>query len=58
MWLLVRLARWARHPPSPARARLILGVFVICLLLVVLERLVGLPDWASLDPRGARWPLR
>ena len=32
-WLL-RMARWARHPPSPGRVALVLGVVAACLLLV------------------------
>ncbi|MCC6304045.1 MAG: hypothetical protein IT545_02490 [Rhodobacteraceae bacterium] len=50
-WLL-RAARWARHPPSPARVRLVLAVIGLCLVLVAIETWVGWPDW--LTPAGGR----
>ncbi|PIE13783.1 MAG: hypothetical protein CSA70_03440 [Rhodobacterales bacterium] len=46
----LRMARWARHPPSAWRVRLVLGVVAVCLLLVAIERFVGVPDWLTLDP--------
>jgi len=53
MWL-VRMARWARHPPSADRVKLVVAVIVICLLLFAIERLFGWPDWLTpnLSPRG------
>ena len=53
-WLL-RMARWARKPPSAARVRLVAGVIVLCLVLFAIERLFGWPDW--LMPTAVR-PLR
>ncbi len=53
-WLL-RMARWARKPPSAARVRLVAGVIVLCLVLFAIERLFGWPDW--LTPTAVR-PLR
>jgi hypothetical protein len=48
IWFL-RMARWARNPPSPGRVKLVLGVVVACLLLVLLERLVGWPEWLTVE---------
>ena len=46
--LLLRAARWARHPPSARRVALGLAVIVLCLGLVGLERAGLLPDWVGL----------
>ncbi len=46
IWLL-RMARWARNPPSAARVRLVLGVVVLCLGIIALERVFGFPDWLA-----------
>ena len=53
IWLL-RMARWARHPPSTGRVLLILGVVAACLLLVGIERFRGWPEALTLDGRGMR----
>lgn len=45
----VRMARWARNPPSGARVRLVLGVIALCLILVALERFIGWPDALTVD---------
>jgi hypothetical protein len=37
---LVRMARWARHPPSAARVRLVAIVVAACLVLAGAEWLV------------------
>jgi hypothetical protein len=42
-WLL-RMARWARHPPSPRRVALVLGVAAACLLLAGIEHFWGWPQ--------------
>lgn len=42
---LWRMARWARHPPSEGRVRLVLAVIALCAAVVVLERIAGFPDW-------------
>lgn len=49
---LVRAARWARHPPSPGRVRLVLAVLAACLLLVGIEAFVGWPDWLTVNGGG------
>lgn len=50
-WFL-RMAKWARNPPSEARVKLVLGVIVICLLLVGIEHFFGWPDWLTLNNGG------
>ncbi|MFC2967391.1 hypothetical protein [Acidimangrovimonas pyrenivorans] len=45
LWL-TRMARWLRHPPSPARVRLVIGVGLACLALALFARYVYWPDWA------------
>jgi len=52
----VRMARWARHPPSWSRVKLVVGVVALCLVLVVIERIWGWPAWLTL-PGGGR-PMR
>jgi hypothetical protein len=41
---LWQMARWARNPPSGGRVKLVLAVIAVCVVIVVLERLVGFPD--------------
>lgn len=42
---LVKMAMWARNPPSPERVKLVFAVIALCLVLVGIEMLVGFPDW-------------
>ncbi len=49
---LVRMAKWARRPPSEARVKLVLAVIVLCLLLFGLERVVGWPEWLTPATNG------
>ncbi|HEX9858032.1 MAG TPA: hypothetical protein VGA75_06715 [Paracoccaceae bacterium] len=51
IWLL-RMARWAKRPPSWGRVKLVLAVVALCLLLVGIEMIWGWPDWLTLEPRG------
>ena len=50
----VRMARWARNPPSARRVVLVLAVIAACLVLVGLEKTGMLPDWMSMDTHPAR----
>ena len=52
---LVRMARWARRPPSTGRVILVFSVVAICLLIAGAEWLGLVPDWAGLEP-GRRMP--
>jgi hypothetical protein len=53
MWFL-RMAKWARHPPSPRRVVLVLCILAACLALALAERAGVLPGWMALSPRGLR----
>ncbi len=53
---LLRMARWARHPPSRNRVLLGLAVIAVCLAIVGLEWAGFWPDWASGAGRAARIP--
>ncbi len=50
----LRMAKWARHPPSDSRVKLVLGILALCLVLFGIERLIGWPDWLTManTPRG------
>jgi len=55
-WLL-RAVHWARNPPSEKRVLLVLAAIALCLLLVGIERLIGWPDWLTLQGMpGGRVP--
>ena len=45
-WLL-RMAKWARRPPSASRVKLVAAVIVLCLILFAIERLFGWPAWLT-----------
>lgn len=49
---LVRMAKWARHPPSPGRVKLVLGVVAICFALWGVELFWGWPDWLSVNGKA------
>ena len=52
---LLRMAKWARHPPSARRVKLVLVVIVICAAIVGAEALFGFPEW--LTPAKGRAPM-
>ena len=54
-WFL-RMARWARRPPSEDRVKLVLIVVVLCLALAAVEHFFGWPDWMT--TKGGSRPLR
>lgn len=47
-WLL-RMARWARNPPSPQRVKLVFGVVALCLALFAIEYWFGWPEWLVIN---------
>lgn len=53
-WLL-RMARWARNPPSMRRVVLVLGIVAVCLALFAVEYFIGWPEALSPDARGRLW---
>lgn len=52
-WFL-RMAKWARNPPSEGRVKLVIAVILLSLALFGIERLFGWPDWLTPNqvPRG------
>lgn len=46
---LLRMAKWARHPPSLARVKLGAVVLALCLALWGIEQLWGWPDWLTVN---------
>lgn len=44
---LLRMARWAKRPPSQQRVILVISVIVICLVIAGIERWIGFPDWMA-----------
>eukprot|EP01031_Cornospumella_fuschlensis_P048707 gene48707-59635_t len=44
----MRLAQWFRRPPSRERAILIGVTIGLCVALVLVERVFGWPEWATL----------
>ncbi|GHE95433.1 hypothetical protein GCM10016455_15150 [Aliiroseovarius zhejiangensis] len=52
-WFM-RMAKWARHPPSAKRVKLVFAVVAICAALVIYEMLFGTPDWMQMEPLRLR----
>ena len=50
IWLL-RMARWARQPPSLQRVIIVAVVVVLCLGVAGAEWLWGWPDWLTVNGR-------
>ncbi|MGX9350292.1 hypothetical protein ACS3QZ_03735 [Shimia sp. W99] len=50
----LRMARWARNPPSERRVKLVFAIIAICLVVFAFERVFGWPDWMTLGntPKG------
>lgn len=46
---LIRMARWARNPPSDARVKLVLAVIALCLMLLAIEQFIGWPEMLTVD---------
>ncbi|MCF6443262.1 hypothetical protein [Nereida sp. MMG025] len=51
--LLLRMARWARKPPSKQQIKIAAGVLAICAVIFAAERLGLTPDWMEAQ-RGWR----
>jgi hypothetical protein len=46
---LVRMAHWAKNPPSADRVKLVVCVIVLCVALVAVEKFIGWPDWLTTE---------
>lgn len=53
-WFL-RMKRLAQNPPSETRVKLVLGIILLCILLYLVERFIGWPDFLTSEPVGRRW---
>jgi hypothetical protein len=53
LWLM-RTKRWAQHPRSLRRVKLVLAVVAICLVVVGIEQVFGWPDWLTVDRLSAK----
>jgi hypothetical protein len=42
---LLRMAKWAKRPPSAKQVKMVIGIVLFCLILVAIERWIGVPDW-------------
>lgn len=52
--IMLRLAQWWRHPPSPYFLRILVAVLLLATALVLVESFIGWPDWATTN----RVPIR
>ncbi len=54
-WLL-RMAKWARRPPSGKQVKFVLIVVAICFALLGIELIFGWPEWLTPEriPGGGR----
>ncbi|NDV01317.1 hypothetical protein [Pseudoroseicyclus tamaricis] len=50
----LRMAHWARRPPSKRMVMVVLGVIAVCAVLWGIERLWGWPDWLVPERTGRR----
>ncbi|MEI6158699.1 MAG: hypothetical protein WCP77_02600 [Roseococcus sp.] len=50
----IRLAQWFRHPPSRQRVITMGVVLGLCLAVVLVERFIGRPEWATLGNHAPR----
>ncbi len=48
MWFL-RMARWARNPPSTRMVIMVLGIIAFCIALFAVEYFLGWPEWLTPD---------
>lgn len=53
LWL-IRAKRWAQHPPSWGRVKLVLGVVAVCLAIAGYEAAFGWPDWLTVNRLPAK----
>ncbi len=40
----LRMARWARNPPSEKKVKFVSGIILVCAALFLVERYIGWPD--------------
>ena len=52
----IRLAQWFRNPPSRQRVIIMVAALAFCVAVVLIERFIGWPDWATLGNHPPRVP--
>lgn len=50
----IRLAQWFRNPPSRQRVIIMGAALAFCVAVVLVERFIGWPDWATLGHHPPR----
>ena len=55
IWFL-RMARWARNPPSWRMVLLVTGVIALAFAIYGLERAFGWPDWLTIERKPVSTP--
>jgi hypothetical protein len=52
--MFLKMARWARNPPSEDRVKLYAAILIATLALFAVEYFVGWPDWMQVNntPKG------
>ena len=48
----VRMAQWARNPPSWGRVKLVVGAVLLCFVLYGVELLWGWPEWLTVNGKN------
>ena len=51
VWL-IRMSRWARHPPPMWRVILVCVVVALCFALYGIEQFWGWPDWLTVNGKA------
>ena len=59
-WQFLRMARWARHPPSTRMVIMVAAILIVALLIYLIESRIGWPEALTLEPqpRRPRLPLQ
>ncbi len=50
-WLM-RMAKWARHPPSPRQVKFVLAIVAACFLIWGIELLWGWPEVLTVNGKA------
>ena len=56
--VLLRMSKWARHPPSDSRVKFGLALIAVLFLIFAVERWIGWPAWLQLDQASRGLPRR
>ncbi len=53
---LWRAVRWARNPPSASRVKFFFAILAFCILVVLIEKFIGWPDFLTVENAPRRLP--